>query len=267
MSLSDHYVLLVEDDELMRISLEDRLRLDDIPVVSAADKAEALARLDDTHVDLVVTDVRLPDGSGKEIFEWISQHRPGLPVMLMTAYGSVSDAVALVKAGALDYLEKPFDVGEFLSRIRRVLREQAPSLGGDWEGALGAAPVIRRIERMVARMSSADTPVLITGEWGVGKKVLAQMIHNTSSRSSGPFVKVNCSGVQAELLVAELFGTSDAPGALSRAVGGTLFLDEVAEPPATSGAGPAGIGGAPRAPDRRHEGRSGQCGRGRTPAL
>ena len=92
----------------------------------------------------------------------------------------MSDAVALVKAGALDYLEKPFDMGEFLSRIQRVLWEQAPSLGGDWEGALGAAPAIRRVERMVARMSGADTPVLITGGWGVGKKVLAQMIHDTS---------------------------------------------------------------------------------------
>lgn len=227
MSLSDHYVLLVEDDELMRISLEDRLRLDGVPVVAVAGVKEALEQLESSHVDLVVTDIRLPDGTGKDIFGWIAQRRPGLPVMLMTAFGSVADAVALVKAGAVDYLEKPFDMATFVERIQRVLREQAPALGGEWEGALGSSPTIRRIERMVARMEGSDSPVLITGEWGLGKKVLAQMIHATSSRSQGPFVKVNCSDVAAGCLTAELFGAPEAPGAFVRAHGGTLFLDEV----------------------------------------
>lgn len=229
MSLSDHYVLLVEDDELMRISLEDRLRLEGVPVVVAADMADALKQLETTHVDLVVTDIRLPDGTGKDIFEWVAMRRPGLPVMLMTAFGSVADAVALVKAGAVDYLEKPFDMAAFVERVRRALRDQAPALGGNWEGALGSCPAIRRIERLVARMGGADSPVLITGEWGTGKKVLARMIHATGARAHGPFVKVNCSGVGAEPLAAELFGTPEAPGAFARAQGGTLFLDEVAD--------------------------------------
>jgi DNA-binding NtrC family response regulator len=231
MSLSDHYVLLVEDDELMRISLEDRLRLEGVPVVVAADISEALRRLETTHVDLVVTDIRLPDGTGKDIFEWIALRRPGLPVMLMTAFGSVADAVALVKAGAVDYLEKPFDMTAFVERVRRVLRDQAPALGGEWESALGASAAVRSIERMVARMSGADSPVLITGEWGVGKKVLAQMIHATSARSQATFVKVNCSGVPSERLASELFGSSEAPGAFARAQGGTIFLDEVSDLP------------------------------------
>lgn len=232
MSLSDHYVLLVEDDELMRISLEDRLRLEGVPVVAVADLAEAFGHLESAHVDLVVTDIRLPDGTGKDIFEWIAARRPGLPVMLMTAFGSVADAVALVKAGAVDYLEKPFDMAAFVERVQRALREQAPALGGEWEGALGSCPAIRRVERLVARMGGADSPVLITGEWGTGKKVLARMIHATSARAHGPFVKVNCSGIASERLAAELFGAPEAPGAFARAQGGTLFLDEVADLPA-----------------------------------
>ncbi len=121
LELSDFCVLLVDDDEIMRLSLEDRLRLEGIPVRAASDFAGAQAQLKKGDVDLVITDVRLPDGSGANLFDDISRHYPGTPVILMTAYAEVADAVALVRAGAVDYLTKPFDVDDLIAKVGRNL--------------------------------------------------------------------------------------------------------------------------------------------------
>ena len=135
--LSDLCVLVIDDDEMMRMSLEDRLRLEGIPVRVAGDIAEAHLQLEKCDVDLVISDIRLPDGSGADLFYDISHHYPGIPVILMTAYGDVADAVSLVKAGAVDYLAKPFDLQEFIEKIRRNLsriadtRLSADHLGHD----------------------------------------------------------------------------------------------------------------------------------------
>ena len=117
----DYCVLLVEDDEIMRLSLEDRLRLEQIPVRAVSDTTSARKQLEKGDIDLVVTDIRLPDGTGIELFADMSRHFPGIPVILMTAYGDVSDAVTLVKAGALDYLTKPFDISDFIKKVERHL--------------------------------------------------------------------------------------------------------------------------------------------------
>jgi DNA-binding NtrC family response regulator len=251
-SFSGLCVLVVEDDEIIRLSLEDRLRLENIPVRTACDLAEATTQLEKGDVDLVVTDIRLPDGSGGDIFEDISRHHPGIPVILMTAFGEVSQAVALVKAGALDYLTKPFDMQKFVGTIRRSLsriadtRLTAAPLGINegafrpGSGVIGKSPAMRRIERLIARLSDADSSIMITGESGAGKEVVAPLIHQNSARASGPFVTVNCAALPPNLVESELFGHERGAftGATQRRIGrfeqahhGAVFLDEIAEIP------------------------------------
>ncbi len=251
-NFSDLCVLVVEDDEIMRLSLEDRLRMEDIPVRTACDLVDAHAQLEKGDVDLVVTDIRLPDGSGNDLFEDILRHHPGTPVVLMTAFGEVSDAVALVKAGAIDYLTKPFDLQAFIGTIRRNLsriadtRLTAEPLGFVEEafrpgsGVIGKSPAMRRIERLIARVSVVDSSVLITGESGVGKEVVANLIHRNSPRASGPLVTVNCAALPPNLVESELFGHEKGAftgaaqrriGRFEKANGGTIFLDEIAEIP------------------------------------
>ena len=242
-------VLLVEDDEIMRLSLEDRLRLEKIPVHAVPDLAGARKELSKGDVDLVITDIRLPDGNGIELFQEIFNHYPGIPVILMTAFGDISDAVALVKAGALDYLTKPFDISDFINKVERHLSRIVDAHltmdgSGDNEcfkagtGRLGKSPSMRKIERLVARLSESDSSVLITGESGVGKEVVASLIHNNSTRRQGSMVKVNCAALSPNLVESELFGHEKGAftgaakqriGRFEQAQGGTIFLDEIAE--------------------------------------
>ena len=246
---SDYRVLLVEDDEIMRLSLEDRLRLENIPVHAVGDISSARKTLEKGEIDLVITDIRLPDGTGIALFNDISNHFPGTPVILMTAFGDISDAVSLVKAGALDYLTKPFDIREFISKIERHLSRIADAqltMGNPADyvsfkagtGRLGKSPAMRKIERLVARLRESDSSVLITGDSGVGKEVVASLIHNNSMRKQGPMVKVNCAALSPSLIESELFGHEKGAftgavkqriGRFEQAQGGTIFLDEIAE--------------------------------------
>jgi DNA-binding NtrC family response regulator len=246
---SDYRVLLVEDDEIMRLSLEDRLRLENIPVQAVANLFSARRELEKGEIDLVITDVRLPDGTGIELFGDISNHFPGIPVILMTAFGDIADAVTLVKAGALDYLTKPFDIRDFISKVERHLSRIADAqltMANSIDdvsfkagtGCLGKSQVMRKIERLVARLRESDSSVLITGESGVGKEVVASLIHNNSMRKQGPMVKVNCAALSPTLIESELFGHEKGAftgaakqriGRFEQAQGGTIFLDEIAE--------------------------------------
>ena len=242
-------VLIVEDDEIIRISLEDRLRMEGFEVATAASIAEAHSQLAARFFDLVATDVRLPDGDGRALFEEVSRTNPGAPVILMTAYISVEDAVALTKAGAVDYLTKPFDLDEFVVKARRAVDRlhdlrAAPLVAADGRsappgsGILGRSAAMRRIEKIAARIRDTDSSVLLTGESGVGKEVVAGFLHANSTRSNGPFVAVDCAALPAAMVESELFGFEKGafPGAGARHVGrfaqaqgGTLLLDEVAE--------------------------------------
>ncbi len=251
----DLRVLLVEDDEIMRLSLQDRLQLENIPVIVAVDINEARKHLRQGDVDLVVSDIRLPDGSGADLFKEVSTRFPGTPVILMTAYGSVPQAVELVKAGAADYLTKPFKMDVFVSRIRRSLSRVADAriagkikgLDGTQfmagSGVLGKSAAMCRIERLIRRISDVESSVLITGQSGVGKEVVATLIHHNSKRAGGPLVKVNCAAIPLNLVESELFGHEKGAftgadrrriGRFEQASGGTIFLDEIAEiPPET----------------------------------
>ncbi len=242
-------VLLVEDDQIMRLSLEDRLRLDGIPVRAVGDLGGARKELEKGDIDLVISDVRLPDGTGIELHDEIANHFPGIPMILMTAYGDISDAVSLVKAGALDYLTKPFDIGEFINTVEyhlSCIADRQLSVDGSEDadtfkagtGRLGKSASMRKLERLVARFRESESSVLITGESGVGKEVLATLIHNNSLRRHGPMVKVNCAALSPGLIESELFGHEKGAftgavkqriGRFEQAQGGTIFLDEIAE--------------------------------------
>jgi DNA-binding NtrC family response regulator len=180
-AIADLQVLLVEDDEIMRLPLEDRMRLEGLSTCSAATVTDATRVIESGDVDLVVTDIRLPDGNGRDILEYTGTHLPGVPVVLMTGYGSVAEAVALVQAGASDYLTKPFETADFIGRIKRALTRIAEARMAlkfkhledsgmpAGEGSLGVSPVMRRIELLVARLADVDSSIIITGESGVGK--------------------------------------------------------------------------------------------------
>jgi len=246
-----HRILLVEDDDIMRLSLEDRLAMEQIDTVSAADLAGARQALAKAGADLVITDIRLPDGNGRELFEHVRREHPGTPVILITAYGSIPDAVALTKAGAVDYIIKPFDIDLFMDLVERTISELEHSRhaelmtkdGGVFragDGVLGKSPAMRRTEELVARLRHAESSVLITGESGAGKEVVARLIHQNSRRAKGPFVAVNCAAIPLNLVESELFGHERGSftsaerrhiGRFEQAKGGTIFLDEIAEIP------------------------------------
>ncbi|WP_316368399.1 sigma-54-dependent transcriptional regulator [Candidatus Thiodiazotropha sp. CDECU1] len=246
---NEYRVLLVEDDEIMRLSLEDRLNLEQIPVCAVSNIASARKALEEGDIDLVVTDIRLSDGTGIELFSDITLQFPGIPVILMTAYCDVSDAVTLVKAGALDYLAKPFDINDLIGKIehhlscsadRRLTHNHSDAENNfkPGSGFLGKSSAMRKIERLVARLGESDSSVLLTGESGVGKEVIATLIHRNSQRRHGPMIKVNCAALSSSLIESELFGhekgaftgaTQQRIGRFEQAQGGTIFLDEIAE--------------------------------------
>ena len=230
-------IALVEDDEVMGGSLAHRLGLEGFQVdwVRTAGEGEAaLAR----RPDLVLCDIRLPDGSGEDLFLRLRPRLAGTPVVFMTAFAEIDQAVRLVRAGADDFLTKPFEVPDLLGRIEGLLARRAVPAE---EAALGRSAAMRRVEATLRRAAAVDSPVLLVGEIGAGKEVAARLLHAASPRAAGPFVPVNCAAIPAELMESEMLGHERGAftGAGARHVGyaerardGVLFLDEVAELPA-----------------------------------
>ncbi len=234
--------LIVDDERDIRELLVLTLGRMGIRVDTAADIASARSQLATEKYDLCLTDMRLPDGNGLEIVSHISQRFPDTPVAMITAYGNVEAAVEALKAGAFDFVTKPVDLTVLrrlvssalsLSEQRRVQQPAAGRLVGD-------SARMQQLRAMIAKVARSQAPVYIAGESGVGKELVARLIHEQGARNGGPFVPVNCGAIPAELMESELFGHkkgsftgahADKEGLFQAANGGTLFLDEVAELP------------------------------------
>lgn len=230
-------VLVVEDDAALREALTDTLELAGQAVVSAPDGETALAILGREPVDMVLSDVQMPGIDGHELLRRVKAVRPGMPFILMTAYGQIERAVEAIKDGAADYLAKPFEADRLLAIVARY----RPARLGQVTGAVVAEDArMRAVLEMADRVAATEATVLLSGESGVGKEVVARYLHDRSARRDGPFVAVNCAAIPENLVEATLFGhekgaftgaTAAHAGKFEQAQGGTLLLDEVSEIP------------------------------------
>lgn len=237
MSLEGRTIGLVEDDAIMGESLLQSLGLAGSRVLWWRTGREAIAGVRERAPDLVVCDIRLPDSDGGALFRELARSGPVPPFLFMTAYGSVDEAVALIRAGGGDYVTKPFAMQEFIDRANALI---SPSRASAHVGALGVSDAIRRVEAMLLRVAGRPTPVLLLGETGVGKEVCARYLHSADSNDGRPFIAVNCAAIPSELVESEIFGHEKGAfsGAISlhrgyaeRAGEGTMFLDEVGDLP------------------------------------
>ncbi|WP_273806546.1 MULTISPECIES: sigma-54-dependent transcriptional regulator [unclassified Pseudomonas] len=236
-------VLIVDDEpdirELLEITLG-RMKLD---TASAKNIADARAILERESFDLCLTDMRLPDGSGLDLIQFIQQRFPQLPVAMITAFGSLETAVQALKAGAFDYLTKPVDLPRLRELVGTALRLSGPApaaAGASETQLLGESPPMRALRGHIAKLARSQAPVYISGESGSGKERVARLIHEQGPRAGRPFVPVNCGAIPSELVESEFFGhrkgsftgaIEDKQGLFQAAQGGTLFLDEVADLP------------------------------------
>ncbi|WP_019340137.1 sigma-54-dependent transcriptional regulator [Stutzerimonas stutzeri] len=234
--------LIIDDEpdirELLEITLG-RMKLDTRSARNLKEARECLAR---EHYDLCLTDMRLPDGCGLELVQFIQQHYPQLPVAMITAYGSLDTAIGALKAGAFDFLTKPVDLGRLRELVNTALRLRTPNpneLTVD-SRLLGASPPMNVLRKQIGKLARSQAPVYISGESGSGKELVARLIHEQGPRHEQPFVPVNCGAIPSELMESEFFGhkkgsftgaMEDKPGLFQAANGGTLFLDEVADLP------------------------------------
>jgi DNA-binding NtrC family response regulator len=241
-------VLVVDDEPNMRRVLGALLRPEGYTVLEATDGAEALGLIASERVDCVVTDLRMPRMNGLEFLEAAHKQQGGLPILLLTAYGTVGSAVEALKRGAFDYLTKPFDPEEVRQVVAKAVRtrvldeSEARVPGGDDPARMlfAESTALREICRMVERVADSPATVLITGESGTGKEIVARTLHARSSRRAAPFVKINCAAIPEGLFESELFGyekgaftgaAARKPGRFELAHEGTLFLDEIGEMP------------------------------------
>jgi DNA-binding NtrC family response regulator len=232
MSLEGRLVVLVEDDPIMGESLCDRLALEGARVEWWHDCRTAARSLRATSPDLVVCDMRLPDGSGEDVFRAASSGPDAPPFLFVTGYGDIDQAVRLMRNGAGDYLTKPFEMAGFLRRAEQLLRPA----GEPGSTVFGSSAEMVAVEKLLRRIGGLSAPVLLLGETGVGKEVCARYLHGLKGPS--PFVAVNCAAIPKDLMESELFGHERGAftgasarhlGYAERARGGTLFLDEIGE--------------------------------------
>ena len=211
----------------------------DIDTRTAADVSSAKSLLGSTQFDLCLTDMRLPDGDGLELVEWMQSHAAGVPVAVITAHGNIETAVQALKLGAFDFISKPLDLNNLRNIVENALRIERDrhARGSD---LIGASEPMRELKDMVDKVARSQAPVHISGESGTGKELVARLIHDSGPRAAGPFVPVNCGAIPSELMESEFFGhrkgsftgaVSDKVGLVQSAHGGTLFLDEIADLP------------------------------------
>ena len=241
--------ILIADDEInIRRVLEAILKRDGYDVITAANGEEALSRMS-RGIHTVITDLKMPGLDGMGLLKKLAAEHPDVPVVMITAHGSVENAVEAVKLGAFDYVEKPFDQEQIRQVVAKALKTHAlsrrdprPEESGS-RGRfrlVGDAPAIRQVYAIIEKVANTPSTVLITGESGTGKELIARALHENSSRHAGPFIKINCAAIPKTLMESELFGYEKGaftgavgakPGRFELAHGGTLFLDEIGEIP------------------------------------
>jgi DNA-binding NtrC family response regulator len=242
-------LLVVEDDEEMRLFLQEELRERGYRVIGAARGPEALERLGGDPVDAVITDLKMPEMQGDELLAQLRARDRDLPVVMITAFGSIDSAVEAIKAGAYHYLAKPFRIEQLLATVENALREkrlkeEVRKLREAFEDQrftiVARSTGMKNVLDLVRRAAASDTPVLLVGESGTGKELLARALHDGSPRRSAPFLAVNCSAIPETLLESQLFGhrrgaftdaREDRRGLLLEARGGTVLLDEIGDMP------------------------------------
>jgi len=237
-------IWIIDDDPAIRYVLEEFFRSLQLPVRTferGADLEEALAH---RQPDLVMADVRLNGENGLEIMHSLRSRLPDLPVIVMTAYSDLDSAVRAFQGGAFEFLAKPFDLDEVGRLVKKAIA-QADAREADprsEDGLIGSSPAFQNLIRMVGRLSASDIPVLITGETGTGKELIARALHRHSPRVQGPFIAINTAAIPEDLLESELFGhekgaftgaSEQRTGRFEQARGGTLFLDEIGDMPLT----------------------------------
>lgn len=240
-------ILVVDDEPNLRRVLAAQLGRDGYEVHTAEDGQQGLEMLQEHHIDLVITDLRMPKLDGMELLRRAMELDADLPVVMITAHGTVDNAVEALKTGAFDYITKPFDQAEVRTIVRKALRTrdlaqedatrpEPEILDAAKYGIIGNSPGIRDLYEVLDRVADTPTTVLISGESGTGKELVARALHENSSRKGKPFIKVNCAAIPRDLMESELFGyergaftgaVAPKPGRFELATGGTLFLDEI----------------------------------------
>ncbi len=237
--MSQPLALVIDDEpdicELLTLTLG---RMD-IDTATAADIHSAKALLGERQFDLCLTDMKLPDGDGLELVEWMQVHAPNVPVAVITAHGNVETAVQALKLGAFDFISKPLDLNNLRDIVQNALKVDSTS-DDNKSPLLGDSPAMHELRELINRVTRSQAPVHISGESGTGKELVARLIHDSSPRADGPFVPVNCGAIPAELMESEFFGhrkgsftgaVGNKTGLIQSADDGTLFLDEIADLP------------------------------------
>ena len=242
-------IWIVDDDQSIRFVLEKALMRENLPTRSFTHPREVLQALTQVAAEdspqVLVSDIRMPGGSGLDLLSQVKERLPGLPVIIMTAYSDLDSAVSAFQGGAFEYLPKPFDLTKAIELIRRALDESQREAVGQVDAdstpeMLGQAPAMQDVFRAIGRLSQSHVTVMITGESGSGKELVARALHKHSQRASGPFVAINTAAIPKDLLESELFGHERGAftgaqamrrGRFEQAEGGTLFLDEIGDMP------------------------------------
>jgi two-component system, NtrC family, nitrogen regulation response regulator GlnG len=238
-------IWVVDDDESIRFVLEKALRREQFNVRTFANPREVLQALKEDSPQVLVSDIRMPGGSGIDLLSEVKAQHPGLPVIIMTAYSDLDSAVSAFQGGAFEYLPKPFDLHAAVELIRRAVEESqreevADAPSADSPEMLGQATAMQDVFRAIGRLSQSQVTVMITGESGTGKELVARALHKHSVRRTGPFIAINTAAIPKDLLESELFGhergaftgaQTTRRGRFEQADGGTLFLDEIGDMP------------------------------------
>lgn len=241
-------ILIVDDERSIRRSLKEILEFENFEVEEAEDGKEGLQKATSSHFDIIFSDIKMPKMDGMELLEQLQKEKVESPIIMISGHGTIETAVEAIKKGAFDFIEKPLDLNRILVTIRnakdkhalveetKVLKKTVQRFKGS--SIIGETPEITQIKEMIAKVAPSDARVLITGENGTGKELVARALHENSSRKGEPFIEVNCAAIPAELIESELFGhekgaftsaVKQKKGKFELATNGTLFLDEIGD--------------------------------------